>query len=590
MMMTYCSNARRRRGTSSQFNIFDNQKPENEETMTNNNNNRNIANSYDNRSFLLESFPDYNTLAECILHTDCQHQQLQQPIHHHTRNQLFTTSHKRVTKSGFINSNNTTNSGNGGGNSGCSCSIEETSRNTATIISDNQTRVNTHGAISNNKNSSAAAISSSDVVLTIENKLPPIINDLCCNSSQQNDSCFSSTTATITSVATASLYTKVNNKKPTLVKQHSTIKGPFTFSTSTTITTTRSKKDFFNVYDNDALITFAASKNSAENKSQQVSIFDGSEQNKTTAWSVMAPITTNATTTLSKEERKAEEEAVDVGEKTLGYDTKEIVLEIGKLCEEGENTPGEDEDDDQDTVKALPTKPLRRIQRSLTNDERMMTFNHQDDHQSKEKSPLLRCKSIDSPQSLGGSIVDENHHFIKMKAGDRKTSVPSKRRGSKKKILQRSMSLGFSKFKSLAFFKPHHQRFNDEDIQLEFNDADHQTSRRKNTVTSNGDLPSPKPKMDENGDEDKSSIDDSFEKFDKLTGNQLNNYPPLMRSLSAPDPIDDKFDQAEDEYDEDISKLYLPRRRAICPNLPVPAMKQLKTYLILTRLKQYCFV
>ena len=136
----------------------------------------------------------------------------------------------------------------------------------------------------------------------------------------------------------------MNNKKPTLVKQHSTIKGPFTFSTSTTITTTRSKKDFFNVYDNDALITFAASKNSAENKFQQVSIFDGSEQNKTTAWSVMAPITTNATTTLSKEERKAEEEAVDVGEKTLGYDTKEIVLEIGKLCEEGENTPGEDED------------------------------------------------------------------------------------------------------------------------------------------------------------------------------------------------------------------------------------------------------
>ena len=556
MMMTYC-NASRRRGpsSSSQFNFL-NQK-QNEET-----NNKNIVNSYDNRSFLLESFPDYNTFAECLLHTDTY--QLQP----NNTNKLFTTTpHSIVTKPGFINSNTGSGSGYGGG------SIEEINKQSA--ITDERTRANTRGAIStinknnnnNKKNSTTAVravISNNDVVLTMENKLPPIINDLCCSSRGSQQNYFSLKTTSVK-------------------QQYNTIKDSFTFSTTTTFTSSRSnKKEFFKVY-NDNVSGVITAKNSA-NKSQQASIFDGSTQNKT----LMAPVTT-ATALLNEEERKIDE-AEDIEVVKPVHGSKEVIFEIGRVCEEDANdVMNEDDDDDgQDTFKALPSKPLRRTGRSMTNDERMMTYNQE--HLAKKKSPMFRCNSIDSTQSLRGLIVDENQHFIEKSIGDRKTSVPSKKRRSKKKILQRSMSLGFSKFKSLAIFKPHHQRFNDKDIQLDFNDADHQTSRRKNTVTGSGDLPSPKSKIDENDDEDKSSIDESFEKFDKLTGNQLNNYPPLMRSLSAPDPIDDKFEQAEDDYDEDLSELYLPRRRAICPNLPVPAMKQLKTYLILTRLKQYCFV
>ena len=63
------------------------------------------------------------------------------------------------------------------------------------------------------------------------------------------------------------------------------------------------------------------------------------------------------------------------------------------------------------------------------------------------------------------------------------------------------------------------------------------------------------------------------------------------RSSSLPDSMD-SLGLSNDENDEDevvaLGDLYMPRRMAICTKLQVPAMKQLESYLVSTRLKQYC--
>ena len=525
MMLTYCSPRSRR---SAAHSTISNQKESSSIV---------VPNSYDNRSFLLESFPDYNTFAKCLSRTDNNH------CHHHNT-KLFEATTTLVTKAGIINSS--------------ACGITGSCKK-----ANKQATISSRARDPATTNSKNFVFSSNDVVLTIENRLPPIINDLCCsNRHRQQHDCISSASSS-------------TSKKTTPAKQDpSVIKVPSTFSTS------RSKQSLH--YEKDQIVK---TKCNTSRYQPSASLFDGPKQNNIYAWNVMSPVTA---TLLDRGRKELEDDKVET--LASGNDAKEVLMEIGKVCEEDGEAHVIDQDEDADnqyTINTLPPKPYRRIQRSMTIDESITMHNSR-----KEDTSLHRCKSIDS---LRESIVDERTLFLEEKgpnhlAQGRKTSVQSKQRSSsKKKTLKRSMSLGFSKFKSLTMFKPHHQRFDDEDVQLDFNDADHQTSRRKNTVSG------PSPDLITDDDEGtKAVIDESFEKFDKLTGNQLNHHLPLMRSLSAPDPIDDKFGDAdgvdEDEYDEDLSELHLPRRKAICPNLPVPAMKQLKTYLILTRLKQYCFV
>lgn len=232
--------------------------------------------------------------------------------------------------------------------------------------------------------------------------------------------------------------------------------------------------------------------------------------------------------------------------------------EVGEICEEKD--AGVESPNHYVQPQAKP-KMFGRVKRSATiNDESMMKMRNENDI-----VPLTRCKSIDSTATLR-SCSDEQAHFF----AEQSSPQPPKQR-SKRKFLRRSMSVGFSKFKLITtnLTSKSHHRLNDEEFTFEINDAEHQTSRRKNTATP----------------QDSTDILNELIKSKKIEEIIGGGYP-LLRSLSAPDPIDNQ----DQDYDVDLSELHLPRRRAICPNLPVPAMKQLKTYLILTRLKQYCFV
>lgn len=194
-------------------------------------------------------------------------------------------------------------------------------------------------------------------------------------------------------------------------------------------------------------------------------------------------------------------------------------------------------------------KCFGRMRRSATNDERMFKSTEI------QPEPLPRCRSIDCSDYYTSATT---------------SGKPTKSR-SKRKMLKRSVSLGFSKFKLISsnFNLRTHKRLPDDDIMIDIKETEYQTSRRKNTFT-----------------DQTAETQATVEKILNSGKDICPSKYPLLRSLSAPETLD----QDTDDYDEDISELYLPRRRAICPNLPVPAMKQLKTYLILTRLKQYCFV
>ena len=67
---------------------------------------------------------------------------------------------------------------------------------------------------------------------------------------------------------------------------------------------------------------------------------------------------------------------------------------------------------------------------------------------------------------------------------------------------------------------------------------------------------------------------------------------PLKKSYSTSDAYDEEKDIDVDE-DKVLAQYYspfCPRRMAICPHMNIPEMKQLETYLVLTRLKQFCFI
>ena len=78
-------------------------------------------------------------------------------------------------------------------------------------------------------------------------------------------------------------------------------------------------------------------------------------------------------------------------------------------------------------------------------------------------------------------------------------------------------------------------------------------------------------------------VDDAFTNISDLMNSPRQNS---KRSNSVPSDKPNAHSDSEFDY----SDYELPRRMAICPNLSVPEMHQLKTYLILTRLQQYCLL
>ena len=78
-------------------------------------------------------------------------------------------------------------------------------------------------------------------------------------------------------------------------------------------------------------------------------------------------------------------------------------------------------------------------------------------------------------------------------------------------------------------------------------------------------------------------VDDAFTNISDLMNSPRENS---KRSNSLPSDKPNSHSDSEFDY----SDYELPRRMAICPNLSVPEMHQLKTYLILTRLQQYCLL
>lgn len=181
-------------------------------------------------------------------------------------------------------------------------------------------------------------------------------------------------------------------------------------------------------------------------------------------------------------------------------------------------------------------------------------------HKRNKKTALKRCNTAefydfsDKPKEVdkGTYSDDENeqNYFLE-------ETKPANRR----RRFKRTVSLGFSKFRQ----KKSHQKFQNEYSPHEVSATGHETSRRKGT---------------ECDDEPVKTAMEGSNVGDLLCGERKR---PLVRTMSEPIPY------GSDE-DENLDELYLPRRMAICPDLPVPAMKQLKTYLILTRLRQYCFV
>lgn len=140
-----------------------------------------------------------------------------------------------------------------------------------------------------------------------------------------------------------------------------------------------------------------------------------------------------------------------------------------------------------------------------------------------------------------------------------KDNAPPQRKISTGKLIKQSMSQGFSKFKQLSISGKSSSRKFEQEYAMIDNDLDfHETSKRLDQSDMLPSIFGPDPSLPTN---------------------------LFRRCSSLPDLID-----TSSICDEELNELYLPRRMAICPDLAVPAMKQLRTYLVLTRLKQYCIV
>ncbi|XP_066918811.1 probable myosin light chain kinase DDB_G0279831 [Clytia hemisphaerica] len=545
--MTFCSTTNNRK-KNAQFTISTSAKE------------KTVPNSYDNRSFLRDSFTNISD------YDNQQHRQQRSPI---------------------LSKNNRS----------CQSVYNENMRNLTNLSLSPSPSVNSKDK---------TIISNNDVTFSIDatsssnTKLPPIMDDLCLSNNKRNFdwlNCKStnnivvnplSTSSTLSLTAATNHHSPLKQQSNNLIKTFSNSNNKIDtkahFSSSSTITQSQIGTKWNKTF-------IKSSSQSAISTPRTINLMSPSNSvpsfNYRGGLSSMS-ITERGGDSAHKEEtsRGGSDRKVSSSKGTLDkyFSSDDIIheypdeniqnglfLEIGQVCEEESST-------DNDFIAPLE-RPIG-LKRSCTNDERMMTL---------REIPLQRCQSIDSTKGLQKQIDEQARFFSEqtsLRPRQRKTSSNEKPQQtntnttvtkSRKKLLRRSMSTGFSKIKliksSISFTKSH-QRFTDEELNsVDIKDSDHQTSRRKNTSCS-------------------SPLDEYIEEMSKGENpdRDVDSNPaavPFLRSISAPEQID-KLDG--DVYDEDLSELYLPRRRAICPNLPVPAMKQLKTYLILTRLKQYCFV
>ena len=179
---------------------------------------------------------------------------------------------------------------------------------------------------------------------------------------------------------------------------------------------------------------------------------------------------------------------------------------------------------------------------------------------SKKNHPrkLMRSKTIDDANSKKIEETLKNYSSNKRRLMGRSWSTSSERNSissnaplmtpevtskqqtlPKRKVLQRSFSSCFSRIKQISVFQMKtHQKFYSED-----------------------------------------GVSDELEETECVNAQLVHN---LRKCISVPDSLNGE--------DLDGSKLFLPRRMAICSEVRTPALKQLKAYLVLTRLKQYNFL
>ena len=181
-----------------------------------------------------------------------------------------------------------------------------------------------------------------------------------------------------------------------------------------------------------------------------------------------------------------------------------------------------------------------------------------------------------------GEIVGSEATTATTKVNDTRTRKITTTRRERKistgKMIKNSVTQGFSKFKQLSLGGYHQNENKDHSYSLIDEDTlHHETSKR----TKHPDNPIGEEK---GRDRDGKGVEGGERTLD--TPRSKGRGTLMRRSSSLPNC----FESGSEGSCEDLNDLYLPRRMAICPDLPVEAMKQLRTYLVLTRLKQYCIV
>lgn len=211
-----------------------------------------------------------------------------------------------------------------------------------------------------------------------------------------------------------------------------------------------------------------------------------------------------------------------------------------------------------------------------------------DDSQTREKPrsdkrwlrKLARYATFDEGNMYLAQASQSSHDLWQKKVNQKKAETENKesdetsapqRKISASKLFRQSMSNGISKFKQLSIAGRSNSGGGKVGINYCMIDNDvilHETSKRLVPIKPSEMLPNVL-NYDPN----------EQHEISVLAGTSF------RRSFSVPEYLD-----SNSICDEELSDLYLPRRMAICPDLPVPAMSQLRTYLVLTRLKQYCIV
>lgn len=224
--------------------------------------------------------------------------------------------------------------------------------------------------------------------------------------------------------------------------------------------------------------------------------------------------------------------------------------------------------DTGDSAAQAPAEPVdktKRNKRWIRKLARYATFDEGSVYLAKaSKSPIENL----SKETISQEGEEEEDSPLNGENSSKENNF--QRRISTGKLIRQSMSNGFSKFKQLSISGKTSRSKIDQDYSMINNDLyGHETSKRIVPLEPDELMPA------------------LLNVHSPMEGSNLLAYQGnlLRRCSSLPDCLD-----ATSICDNELDELYLPRRMAICPDLAVPAMKQLRTYLVLSRLKQYCIV